>query len=280
MKQNLINKKECDMNILSTVKPWDCVAKGYSEVTMKVFQAYSEKALSMVELDENSCILDNACGPGTLALMIAGKIKQVDAVDFSQAMINILNETINDNAINNIKTHCCDAQNLPCEDNCYDAAFSMFGLMFFPDRMKGYQEIYRTLKPGGKSIISSWAPTTDSPMQMAMFGAVRAIKPDLPEPQADIESLENPDFFKEELTLSGFKDVDVLSVESGVKVDSIESFWVDMVKGSAPLAMMKNSMSEEEWQEKTYIALDYLKETLTSLPTNLTAKAWLGVGVK
>jgi SAM-dependent methyltransferase len=30
-----------------------------------------------------------------------------------------------------------------------DAAFSMFGLIFFPDRPKGHRELYRTVKRGG-----------------------------------------------------------------------------------------------------------------------------------
>jgi len=268
------------MNMLSSVTPWDMVAQGYSEVTMQVFQGYVDAALEQTHLNKESHILDIACGPGTLTLKAANKTNSVKAIDFSQTMIDILNDTIQHQSIDNIDTYCGDAQQLPYEDDSFDVAFSMFGLMFFPDRMKAYKEIYRTLKPGGKTVISSWAPTTDSPMQMAMFGAVKAIKPDVPEPQTDIESLENPEFFKAELVEAGFKDVEIIPVVSGIQVDSIEQFWVDMVKGSAPLVMLQNSMPEEAWQEKSKIAIGYLCEILPDLPATLTAKAWIGVGVK
>jgi hypothetical protein len=44
--------------------------------------------------------------------------------------------------------------------------------------------------------------------------------------------------------------------------------------------MMKNSMSPRAWKEKECVALAYLGEKLPKLPTVLTAKAWLGCGIK
>jgi len=53
-----------------------------------------------------------------------------------------------------------------------------------------------------------------------------------------------------------------------------------MLKGSALLQMLKKSMGEAVWREKEILVLDYLKEKLPELPTELTSGAWLGVGVK
>ena len=264
---------------LSSHEPWDLVAKGYSEITMAVFQGYTDAALAMVNLDSQSRILDLACGPGTLALTAAKDVDQVKAVDFSREMIGILNHTLESEGIKNIETWCGDGQALPFEDNSFDAAFSMFGLMFFPDRMKGYREIFRTLKPGGVVVISSWAPLSDSPLQQAVFGALREMMPSMPKPQQNVESLENPEFFREEMTKAGFKDVRIEPVSCGTEITSIDSFWEDTVKGAAPLVMVKNSMTEEQWQEKSKIALGYLQKTIGD-SKNLSAQAWLGYGVK
>lgn len=268
------------MGMLSEVAPWDMVAEGYSEVTMKMFRGYTDTALAQASLDQDSDILDVACGPGTLTLAAAPIVHSVKAIDFSQAMINILDATIKREGITNIETHCGDGQALPYADNSFDAAFSMFGLMFFPDRMKGYQEILRTLKPGGKTVISSWAPTERSPLQMALFGALKAMKPELPEPQTVVDSLENPEFFKSELAEAGFRDIEILPVTESAQISSVEEFWADMVKGSAPIVMMKNNMPDEEWQEKSRIAIDYLQESLGGMPVSLSADAWFGIGVK
>jgi len=267
-------------NMLSTIAPWDAVAGGYAETTMKVFERYNEKALQLAELSENSRILDVACGPGTLALEAADRVRSVHAIDFSQSMVDIFHKTVKERGIDNIEIHCGDAQDLPFDDGSFDAAFSMFGLMFFPDRAKGYSEIHRTLKPGGKVIISSWAPVSQSPAMKAMFGAVRAIKPEMPEPQTDVESLENPEFFRKELERAGFNDVTIHAMTMELPVNSVADFWRDMVRGSAPLVMLQKSMSEEEWQEKECVALEYLNKTLTEIPTSLTSDAWLGYGRK
>ena len=267
-------------NMFSSVTPWNAVAQGYADVTMKLFQGYTDKALELANLADDSHVLDIACGPGTLALTVAKKVNSVQAIDFSESMLAILNDTIQQQAINNIETHCGDAQTLPYDNESFDGAFSMFGLMFFPDRNKAYGEILRTLKPGGKVVISSWAPVSQSPGMKAAFGALRAINPDVPEPQTDIASLENPEFFTQELTNAGFKDVEIHLVTGSMVAKSVESFWSDMVRGSAPIVMYKNSLSNEEWQEKNQIALEYLHETISDNLDGLTSDAWLALARK
>jgi ubiquinone/menaquinone biosynthesis C-methylase UbiE len=266
------------MNMLSSVAPWDLVAEGYSEVTMKLFQQYAEEAIAMAGIDSQSHVLDVACGPGTLTLDAARTAEKVTAIDFSQAMINILHNTIKTGSIANIEAHCGDGQALPFKDESFDAAFSMFGLMFFPDRMRGYKEIYRTLKPGGKTIISSWTPTQDSSVMMAMFGALRAINPDIPEPQTDIASLENPDVLETEMKQAGFTDVNIKRVSKGLSASNATEFWQDMVKGSAPIVMMKNNMPDDAWQEKSKIAIGYIEEHFGDRLSSLSADAWFGIG--
>jgi hypothetical protein len=48
-----------------------------------------------------------------------------------------------------------------------------------------------------------------------------------------------------------------------ITTGSTGEFWGSMVKGSAPIQMMKKGLGEELWREKEKLAL-----------------AWLGVGVK
>jgi len=266
--------------LLSTVTPWDLVAPGYAEVTMKYFQFYADHAVSLVRLREQSQILDVACGPGTLTLTAAPTVKSVQSLDFSKSMLEILAQKIEETNVQNVELTCRDGQSLPYEDNSFDAGFSLFGLMFFPDPLKGLKEIYRTLKPGGKVVISSWAPLSQSPVMQAMFGAFRAMNPNMPDPSTDLESLENPEFFQKQLEAAGFKQVEVKPVTQGHPLESVEKFWDDMVKGSAPLVMMKHRLPAQEWEDKNQIALDYLRKYFATANLNLSATAWFGVGQK
>ena len=267
-------------NMLSTMEPWDAVAGGYAETTMKWFAPVADRALSLVDIRGDCNILDLACGPGTLALKVAGKASSVRAIDFSREMVDIFRKKAGECGIANVEVECGDGQALPYGDEEFDAVFSIFGLMFFPDRGKGYAEVYRTLKPGGKFVMTSWAPVARSPAMQAMFGAVRTIKPEIPEPQTDVESLENPEFFRAELEGAGFREVEVSPFTIQFTVSSIGEFWRDMVRGSAPLVMLKKGFSEKEWAEKEALALEYLRKTITEVPTSLGSDGWIGYGEK
>jgi len=161
-------------NPLSASEPWNLVAAGYAETTMLVFELFAEEAIAASRLKPGATVLDVACGPGTLALKVARAAGKVHGIDFSEAMLAVFKQKIEQAGHSNIALHCGDAQALPYPDAQFDAAFSLFGLMFFPDRKKGFAEIYRTLKPGGSIAVTSWAPLDQSPAMQTMFGALRA----------------------------------------------------------------------------------------------------------
>ena len=267
-------------NPFSTNEPWNLVADGYAETTMQMLAQYAEEAISASGLKAGATVLDVACGPGTLALMVAREAGEVHGIDFSEPMLAAFRQNAARAGINNITIRHGDAQALPYPDEMFDAAFSMFGLMFFPNCSKGFSEIYRALKSGGTIAVTSWAPVEQSPAMQAMFGALRAIKPDLPEPQRVVATLENPEVFKQELLDAGFREVEIRRVTKPFPVTSIAEFWQSMVKGSAPIQMLKKSMGEDAWRENEILALNYLAQKIPSTPTTLTSDAWLGLGVK
>ena len=129
------------MSMLSTVAPWDLVAEGYSETTMKWFRGYIDGALELAALQSCDDIIDVACGPGTLALAAADKVASVKALDFSENMISMLRKGMADSGVTNIEPCKGDGQDLPYGDESFDAAFSIFGLMYSGPR----QRIHRTL---------------------------------------------------------------------------------------------------------------------------------------
>jgi len=267
-------------NPLSASEPWNLVADGYAETTMLVFEQFAAEAIAAVDLKPGSTVLDVACGPGTLGLIAARTAGKVHGIDFSEAMLAVFRHKIEQAGHGHIELHCGDAQALPWADEVFDAAFSLFGLMFFPDRRRGFAEIHRTLKPGGRIAVTSWAPVDESPAMQTMFGALRAIKPDLPQPQRSVTTLENPDLFREEMQDAGFRNVDIRRVTRPFPVGTVAEFWDNMVRGSAPIVMMKKNMGEEVWREKEKLALAWLEATLPTLPMPLTSTAWMGVGIK
>jgi len=268
------------MNPLSQSEPWTLVAAGYQAETVPMFRQYCRRALELVGYKPGGHVLDVACGPGTLSLMLADSAAHVSAIDFSEGMLAVFRSEAEKNCAQNLDIRLMDGQKLEYDNDLFDFAFSMFGLMFFPDRLAGFRELHRTLKPGGRAAVSSWAPVTDSPMMQLMFGSLRAAFPERPEPKTNMLSLENPDFFRDEMTGAGFHNVVVTPFDGEWQVRGVEDFLESMVRGSAPLEMMRKNLGAAVWEEKRRVILNYLNNNLPALPATLTSRALIATGTK
>jgi SAM-dependent methyltransferase len=56
-----------------------------------------------------------------------------------------------------------DALDLPFEAETFDAVVCQFGVMFFPDKVKGLREFQRVLRPGGRLFINLWGSLDENP---------------------------------------------------------------------------------------------------------------------
>ena len=73
-----------------------------------------------------------------------------------------------------------DALKLPFADADFDAVVCQFGAMFFPDRVAGYREARRVLKPGGRFLFSVWDSLQHNPMTACVVDAAAARYPQNP----------------------------------------------------------------------------------------------------
>lgn len=262
---------------LSVAQPWDLVSAGYAAEAASVMLPFSRDAIALAGLAPSAHVLDVATGPGVLALTLAHQVARVDAVDFSPGMLEQLEQARRAAGVENVFARAADGQALPFEDSSFDAAFSMFGLMFFPDRNQGFAELFRVLRPGGVAVVSSWAPVDQSPLMTLMFGALRAADPSRAAPQTNWLSLENPEVFTRELTAVGFKDVRVVPYTHSVRVESAEAYWEVTTRASAPLVLLKNRLGAAEWARQGELAKAYLREQIKE-PRELSTTAYLGLG--
>jgi SAM-dependent methyltransferase len=235
--------------------------------------------LATLRYDSGTKAIDIACGPGTTTLLIAPAVRQVTAVDFSAAMLGELRRNIVAVKAANIEIVEADGQALPFQDNSFDIGISMFGLMFFPDRGKGFAELCRVLGPGGHALVSSWAPAEQSPLMRTVFAALQADGA----PASDmgrLSGLEDRTVFESEMSDAGFTDIRIEAVTHGLEVESVERFWRDMVGGMAPITLMKHHASHEEWSAIENRALERLHSAVPELPTTLTSTAYIAIGRK
>ena len=268
---------------LAQPEPWNDVAAGYDTSSRQLMEKYSRAALALLERDRpfssETRLLDVACGPGTATLLCAARVGSIDAVDFSPNMLRALSANLDRLGQKNVTIHNKDGQSLPFDPSTFDVAVSMFGVIFFPDRLRGMKEICRVLRPGGRAVISSWAPMSRSSLMQAMLTAVAAVDPNRAPAQPDPTSLENPEVFRSEMTQAGFSDVQVEAVEESAEFESAAAFWDAMAQGAVPLSMLKKQLGQEVFESRSIQAQEKLKETF-SWPASLSSTAYLAHGKK
>lgn len=266
-------------NPLASAEPWDLVADEYAEFGPVIMAPFSAHALELAGLSAESHVVDVAAGPGTLSLPAAERVARVSAIDFSEPMIERLGEDARAAGLTNIETRVGDGQALPFDDESFDAGFSMFGLMFFPDRAKGFAEMFRVLRPGATAVVSSWAPVVESSLMRMMFGAFAAADPAIQEPQPNFLSLENPEVFATEMRTAGFGGVSIQRHTSTVSFADSDEMWETMVRSSAAVLLIRRTVGEQVWAERVAVMRAYLAANYRPKKP-LSTTAFLGIGHK
>lgn len=264
----------------SVAEPWDLVAEGYAAEASAVMAPFSLRALELTQLSPDAQVIDVAAGPGTLVLEAARRVASVTAVDFSAQMNERLRGLAAQRGLTNLRVLEADGQALPLPDASFDAGFSMFGWMFFPDRARGLAELYRVLRPGADLVVSSWAPLSRAPLMAAMFGALRAADETFVTPAYNPDSLENPERLASELRAGQFKDVAVHEHTVALQFEDSDALWLRMTRSSAPLVSLRKRLGEAVWTTRSELARAYLAHELGKGAVSLSTTAWLGQGVR
>ena len=264
------------MSALATAEPWDLVAAAYAAESLPYFEAFSREALRLAALPPRARVADIAAGPGTLSLLAAAEGATVSAVDLSPAMVAEFRARVAAAGLDAaIDVRVGDGQQLPFDSAAFDTAFSMFGLMFFPDRAAGLREMKRVLKPGGRGVISSWIPF-DGPFG-TLFKAASEIIPGLPS-SGDF-ALADEDSIRRELAAAGFANAAVHRVAQELKADSFGKFWNAMERTNAPLVLIKHRVGPERWASLGPKIRERVAATLGDGPLTIGRGAFIGIGV-
>ena len=260
---------------LATPEPWDLVAADYTAEALPYFELFAREALRLAALPPAARIVDVAAGPGTLSLLAAASGARVSAIDISEGMVaEFRARAAAAGLAGAIDIRLGDGQALPFESAAYDGAFSMFGLMFFPDRSAGLREMRRVLRPGARAIVSSWVPF-DGPFGELLKSA-REVIPGLPL-GGGRPPLGDPDEIRDELAAAGFGGVTVETVREQLTAPSFDAFWSSMERTNAPLVLLKHRLGPR-WTELAPKIRERVRGTLGEGPLVIGRGAYLGVG--
>jgi ubiquinone/menaquinone biosynthesis C-methylase UbiE len=267
-------------NPLSGPQPWDLVADSYVDVAMPLLGLFGEVAIERAGIGPDMRVVDVATGPGTVACRVAKMAASVDAIDFSAEMVARCQARAATLGLRNVTVLQGDGQSLPYADGRFDLGFSMFGLMFFPDRPRGFRELCRVLRPGGRAFVTSWASVDKSPLMLARIAAWKAADPSAPSPQKNVMTLESPALFASEMKAAGFVDVAVEPVYRDREFRNLDELCEGTTRGNAPFELVRCEIGEQEWRRRVDVMRDYLGTHCGPFPLRLGSTAYLGQGRK
>ncbi len=202
-----------------------------------IFDAYARDLAERVEVPAGGAVLETAGGTGVLTrhlLDILPETIRIVATDINPAMLEVAETNLG--MAKNIRFQVANGIELPFEDNSFDVVICQFGVMFFPDIVRGYREAVRVLKPGGQFIFNVWDVLEKNIFSSAVHEAAMALAPGNP-----------PDFLKfpyaysdvseitRQLEAAGFTDIGSTVLPKESRADSARDVALALAAGS-PLA--------------------------------------------
>lgn len=138
---------------------FDTISKEYDGlnrvISFGIDVKWRDKVVKLVSEKNPENILDIATGTGDLAISLtATNAKEIIGLDISDGMLEVGRLKIKSKSLDGIISMVIgDSEDLPFDDNTFDAITVAFGVRNFENLEKGLAEILRVLKPNGIFVI-------------------------------------------------------------------------------------------------------------------------------
>jgi demethylmenaquinone methyltransferase/2-methoxy-6-polyprenyl-1,4-benzoquinol methylase len=140
-------------------------------LSLGIDRLWRKRAIKELKSIKPKKILDIATGTGDFALeSLRIHPQNVIGVDISEGMLKVGMEKMRAKQVDHlISLRLGDSENLPFQDEIFDAITVGFGVRNFENLNKGLTEMYRVLKPNGKVVILEFSKPKVFPIKQ-LFG--------------------------------------------------------------------------------------------------------------
>ena len=182
-----------------------------------IFEAYAVIMADLVAGLSPVSVLETAAGSGVVTPALAPRLgvgARYVVTDLNQPMLEYAPSR--QPADRRIEWRQADALELPFEDAEFDVVCCQFGVMFFPNRVAGYAEARRALRPEGRFVCSVWDRIEENVFSADdVTSAVATVFPNHPPLflARTPHGYHDITLIREELSCAGFADIQISTRE-------------------------------------------------------------------
>ncbi|GMR16338.1 MAG: methyltransferase domain-containing protein [Gammaproteobacteria bacterium] len=240
---------------------FNLVATKYDNPSLRFFPSCADKMVDYAKIKPGNKVLDIATGTGVVAMAAAqclGNGGRVQAIDLSKNMINQAKSNLKHAGFDNVDFNVMDAEDLEFKSNYFDVITCSYGLFFMPDMSAALKSWLRVLKPGGKIIFSSFAPSAFQPLSDIFINNLADY--DIVPPTPRWLQLAEEELCKQILLDSGFVAPQITQVQLGYHLAEFSHWWeVIQSAGYRGLYEQLPQQHRAEFEAKHRLEIEKLK---------------------
>ena len=227
-----------------------------------IFEAYAANMAELVASSSPRSVLETAAGSGVVTRALAPKLNagaRYVVTDLNQPMLDFA--AIRQGHDSRIEWRQADALDLPFEDASFDVVCCQFGAMFFPNRVAGYVEALRVLRPGGRFVFSVWDRIEENAFADDVTNAVATLFPhDPPRFLARTpHGYHDTALIREDLSRAGFTNINIETREKLSRAPSARAVATAYCQGTP----LRNEIEARD-ASKLALATDRATEAIAS----------------
>jgi len=136
-------------------------------LSLGIDKVWRRKAVGHLKDLKPKIILDVATGTGDFAIeSLTLKPNKIVGIDISEGMLEVGIQKIKKRGLQDIiELMTGDSENLPFDDNKFDAVIVAYGVRNFENLEKGLKEMHRVLRSGGKMVVLEFSKPTHFPFK-------------------------------------------------------------------------------------------------------------------
>jgi len=119
--------------------------------------------------------LDVACGPGSVVLAFAGRVRRAVGLDATEAMLEEARQAVAKSGAQNVEWRLGDVYALPFADGSFDIVSCRFAFHHLEEPARALAEMVRVARPGGRLVLCD-AVASDDPAKAAAFNRMERFR--------------------------------------------------------------------------------------------------------